>query len=270
MALNEIVGYILALGVGFTLGLVGSGGAILSVPILVYIMAVNPVFATGYSLFIVGASSFVGGWQKTRKQEVDFRVVWVFGIPSVLGVFTARTLLVPNLPDHFFTLGSFVLNKSLFLMLLFALLMLSAALKMIVSKTVADDTPSKPFAYAYKKIVIQGLVVGLLAGMVGAGGGFMIIPALVFIANLPMKKAVGSSLLIVAIQSLLGFTGDLITNPAIDWTLLFWFTTSSVIGIFIGNHCTGIIPEKNLKRGFGWFVLTVALYILIREFYFAT
>lgn len=264
MEINHIIGYILAIIVGISLGLIGSGGSILTVPILVYIMAVNPVLATAYSLFIVGSTALVGGIKSALLKKVDFKTVLIFGIPSILAVYFTRAYLVPMIPDSLLTLGDFELTKSIALMLLFAIVMIMASISMIKpSKNKLDE--DIPMQYNYPMILLEGTLVGVLTGLVGAGGGFLIIPALVILAKMPMKLAVGTSLFIIAAKSLIGFIGDVQTTPELDWSLLLIFTAFSVLGIFIGIALSKKIDGSKLKTAFGWFVLIMGVYIILKE-----
>ncbi len=261
----EILGYILASLVGISLGLIGSGGSILTVPILVYIMSVEPVLATAYSLFIVGATALVGGIQNAILKKVDFKTVLIFGIPSIAAVFATRKWLVPFIPDTLFSIGSFAVTKPIALMLLFAIVMIMASISMIRPSSKKEVDEHEPLKYNYPMILLEGAVVGILTGLVGAGGGFLIIPALVLLARMPMKLAVGTSLFIIAAKSLIGFIGDLQGDEVIDWTLLIGFTVSAVIGILIGILLSKKIPGSTLKVGFGWFVLAMGIYIILKE-----
>jgi uncharacterized protein len=264
MEINQIIGYILAIIVGISLGLIGSGGSILTVPILVYIMAVNPVLATAYSLFIVGSTALVGGIKSALLKKVDFKTVLIFGIPSILAVYFTRAYLVPIIPDSLLTLGDFELTKSIALMLLFAIVMIMASISMIKpSKNKLDE--DIPMEYNYPMILLEGSLVGILTGLVGAGGGFLIIPALVILAKMPMKLAVGTSLFIIAAKSLIGFIGDVQTTPDLDGSLLLIFTAFSVLGIFIGIALSKKIDGSKLKTAFGWFVLVMGIYIILKE-----
>jgi hypothetical protein len=177
-----ILGLLLAVIVGISLGLIGSGGSILTVPILVYVMGVEPVLATAYSLFIVGTTALVGGVQAATQKKVDFKTVLIFGIPSITAVFLTRLWLVPLIPKHILTVGSFVVTKPIALMVLFAVVMIAASISMILpnKKTVVTDE-NTPMHYNYPMILLEGAVVGILTGLVGAGGGFLIIPALVLL-----------------------------------------------------------------------------------------
>lgn len=264
MDITQILGYIGALCIGIILGLIGGGGSILTVPILVYLLYLNPITATAYSLFVVGVSALVGAIHNIRKGLVDFRTAIVFAIPAFLAVYSTRKFVVPNIPEEVITIGDFVITKNIGIMIFFAIIMLLASISMIRSKR-KDDQEETKVSYNYPLIFIEGIVVGFLTGIVGAGGGFLIIPALVILAKLPMKKAVATSLLIIAIKSLIGFIGD-VENLAIDWPFLLSFTGLSIAGIFIGMWLTNFIDGKKLKKGFGWFVLVMGVYIIIKEF----
>lgn len=262
----EIIGLILAALVGISLGLIGSGGSILTVPILVYVMGIDPVLATAYSLFIVGSTALVGGIQSATQKKVDFKTVFIFGIPSIAAVYATRMWLVPLIPDQLFNIGDFAVTKGIALMLLFAIVMILASISMIrPSKADAEESENKPMHYNYPLILLEGGVVGVLTGLVGAGGGFLIIPALVLLARMPMKLAVGTSLFIIAAKSLIGFIGDLQGDQVIDWVLLTEFTVSAVVGIFGGILLSKKISGNKLKTAFGWFVLVMAIYIILKE-----
>ena len=258
-----MLGYFGALLIGVVLGLVGGGGSILTVPILVYLMFINPVTATAYSLFIVGVSALVGAIRNIQKGLVDFKTAIVFAIPAFIAVYATRKYLVPAIPEELFVIESFVMTKNIAIMLFFAFIMLIASISMIRNKR-SDSEEETVISYNYPLIIIEGFVVGVLTGIVGAGGGFLIIPALVLLAKLPMKKAVATSLLIIAIKSLIGFIGD-VENLEIDWSFLLKFTAISVIGIFLGIYLSKFINGKSLKKGFGWFVLVMGIYIIFKE-----
>ncbi|MBL0268954.1 MAG: sulfite exporter TauE/SafE family protein [Chitinophagaceae bacterium] len=262
----EIIGYIASLIIGISLGLIGGGGSILTVPVLVYLFHVNPVLATAYSLFIVGATSLVGAFPKYKSGEINIRTAIIFGIPSIAAVFATRAFIVPAIPTAVFSIGDFVVTKSLLMMMLFALLMVFASISMIrTKKEQADKNTVQQFNYPL--IIVEGAVVGLLTGLVGAGGGFLIIPALVLLSKLPMKQAIGTSLLIIAAKSLIGFTGDL-GKQTMDWTLLLTVTGLAIVGIFIGNALSKKVSATSLKKGFGWFVLVMGIYIIVKELFF--
>ncbi|WP_070137792.1 sulfite exporter TauE/SafE family protein [Crocinitomix algicola] len=264
MELFELLGYLGALIIGLVLGLIGGGGSVLTVPILVYILNINPVTATAYSLFVVGTSALVGAVRNAQKGMVDFRTAIVFAIPALTTVFLTRKFLVPAIPDVIFTTETFTLTKDIAIMIFFAIIMLLASYSMIKGRKEDNEKVPEKVNYNYPMIVIEGIVVGVLTGIVGAGGGFLIIPALVLLAKLPMKKAVATSLLIIAIKSLIGFLGDL-DNVSIDWTFLLIFSGISIGGIFIGIYLNNFIDGKKLKKGFGWFVLIMGVYIVLKE-----
>jgi uncharacterized protein len=264
----EILSYVLAIIVGISLGLIGSGGSILTVPLLVYVLGVNPVLATAYSLFIVGSTALVGGGQSAMQKRVDFKTVFIFGIPSIAAVYATRLWLVPFIPNEIFSIGSLVVTKAIALMLLFAVVMILASVSMIRPGKYKEPDENAPRVYNYPMILLEGTVVGLLTGLVGAGGGFLIIPALVLLARMPMKLAVGTSLFIIAAKSLIGFVGDLQGSEVIDWKLLGIFTAFSVAGIFIGILLSKKISGEKLKKSFGWFVLTIGIYIIVKELFF--
>jgi uncharacterized membrane protein YfcA len=262
----QYLAFLLATLVGVSLGLIGSGGSILTVPILVYIVGIEPMLATAYSLFIVGTTALVGGIQNALNKQVDFKTLLIFGAPSILAVYGTRKWLMPLIPDPVMALGSFTVTKSIALMLLFAVIMILASLSMIrTPKTTAPIDESAPLRYNYPMILLEGTVVGVLTGLVGAGGGFLIIPALVLLAKMPMKLAVGTSLFIIATKSLIGFIGDLQGSEVIDWRLLGGFTFFAVVGIFIGILLSKRVPSAGLKKGFGWFVLVMGIYIVLKE-----
>lgn len=260
----EILGYLAAVLVGVSLGLIGGGGSILTVPILVYLFGTEASeYAPAYSLFIVGATSLVGSFQKYREGLTDIRTFLVFGIPAIITVYFTRHSLVPAIPDQI-ALGSFMLSKRLLIMGLFAILMLAASISMIRGGKVVESAEEKELKYNYPLILAEGLIVGVLTGLVGAGGGFLIIPALVKFSGLSMKKAVGTSLLIIAAKSLFGFIGDA-QRLEIEWSFLLIVTALAIAGILAGNLMSRKIAGNKLKAGFGWFVLIMGLLILIKE-----
>lgn len=262
-----ILGLSLAIIVGVSLGLIGSGGSILTVPILVYVMGVEPVLATAYSLFIVGATALVGGIQSATQKKVDFKTVLIFGVPSIAAVFMTRLWLVPLIPKHIMTIGSFVVTKPIALMVLFAVVMIAASISMIMPSKNNNNDENAPMSYNYPMILLEGMLVGVLTGLVGAGGGFLIIPALVLLAKMPMKLAVGTSLFIIAAKSLIGFVGDMQGDEIIDWTLLGSFTLAAAVGIFIGIFLAKKVEGDKLKTSFGWFVLVMGFYIIAKELF---
>lgn len=263
----EIAGYIASLIIGISLGLVGSGGSILTVPVLVYLFHVEPVLATAYSLFIVGLSSLVGAFPKHKQGMVNMKTAVIFGLPSIAAVYATRKFIVPMIPDEVFMVGEFIVTKNILMMVVFAVLMVFASVSMIREKNENGNGENGEQKFNYPLILLEGSVVGLLTGLVGAGGGFLIIPALVLLSKLPMKQAVGTSLLIIAAKSLIGFTGDL-SHYTMDWKLLLIVSALAIIGIFGGNALNKKIDANKLKKGFGWFVLVMGIYIIIKELFF--
>ena len=262
----EYIGYFASILIGVALGLIGGGGSILTVPVLVYLFAVEPVIATAYSLFIVGLTSAVGSVGYFKKGLVNIKTAIVFGIPSIIAVFTTRALIVPAIPHEIFSIGNFILTKDLFLMLLFAVIMIIASYSMIKKdKKIASEEPQEQ-KFNYPLILIEGAIVGVITGLVGAGGGFLIIPALVILSKLPMKEAVGTSLVIIAAKSLIGFFGERGEN-GIDWHFLFTISAFAIVGIFIGTALSKKIDGSKLKPAFGWFVLAMGFYIITRELF---
>ena len=265
---NQIISYFLAILVGITLGLIGSGGSILTVPILVYVVGLNPVLATAYSLFVVGTSALVGGIKKVKQQHVNFKMVLIFGIPTVFWVFVTRKFIIPNISYEVFRINDFVVYKPIFLMILFAVVMIVASFTMIKPRKEILVDERIPAKINYFLVLILGTFIGILAGLVGAGGGFLIIPALVILTKMPMKNAVATSLFIIALQSLIGFSGDSVIQNEIDWKFLLTFTLFAVIGIFIGDYLSKKINGNQLKTGFGWFVLIMGIFIIVQELFF--
>ncbi len=258
----EVIGYLCALLIGVVLGLLGGGGSILTVPIFVYILGVSPILATSYSLFVVGFTAMVGVYKNYKKSMVDVKTGVVFAIPAFVGVFFARKFLLPKIPNEIISVSNFLFTKDIAIMLLFSFLMFIAAFFMI--KDQKEINHSEEIQYKTFLLVFDGLIIGILTGIVGAGGGFLIIPALVFFTKLSMKKAVATSLMIISIKSLVGFTGDL-GQLKIDWLLLISFTAISVTGIFIGIYFNQFIQERQLKRGFGFFILAISILIIFNE-----
>lgn len=261
----EILGYFCSLLIGISLGMIGGGGSILTVPVLVYLFGVDPVTATAYSLFVVGVTSLIGAIPKYRNGMIQLRTAVVFGIPSIISVYLTRRFLVPSIPQHIITLGNVELTKSMMLMLFFSILMVVASYTMIKGNN-KEENKSDIQQFNYPMITLEGLVVGVLTGLVGAGGGFLIIPALVVFTKLNMKKAVGTSLLIIAAKSLIGFLGDL-SHLTIEWTLLLDVTGLAIIGILIGNQWSKKVDAHILKKFFGWFILVLGIYIIVKEIF---
>ena len=265
MEVIEIFGYISAVAIGISIGLIGGGGSILAVPVLAYLFSVNEKVATAYSLFIVGTSALFGGLKQHFKGLVDWRTAIVFGIPAIIGVTIVRHYVVPALPDVLFTLSDINFTRRMAMFGLFAVLMIPAAFSMLGERKEKEN--SADIQYNYPFILAEGLIIGAVTGIIGAGGGFLIIPALVILANVEMKVAVATSLIIIAFKSLLGFfLGDAL-NMEIDWQFLIIFSSLSLVGIFIGTYLGNFVNGKKLKIGFGYFIFVMAIFIFYMEFF---
>lgn len=261
----EILGYFLAIIIGITLGLVGAGGSILSIPLLVYIFKIDANLATTYSLFIVGCVAFYGTVKHRQLGNLNIKTAVFFAIPSVISTLFIRNIVLKIIPIQFAVFDNFTLSKNGLIMIAFAILMLSSALLMI--KKQAFVTKEK-VEINYLKLSIIGFLIGAITGFLGAGGGFLIIPALIFFANLPMKQAVGTSLLIIFINSTIGFSSDLFNNVVLNYYLLFIITFVALLGMFIGTEISKKINGNKLKPAFGWFVLAIGIYIISKEILF--
>ena len=264
----QIIGYFASFFIGISLGLIGGGGSILTVPVLVYLFSINPLLSTSYSLFVVGSTSLVGAFNNYRKGFVQIKTALLFGLTSITTVFLTRKFLIPAIPKTFGNIGSFKITEAIVTMVLFAILMVIAAIAMINSRAVAvNEIIPEHKKINLLKLSFYGIVIGLATGLLGAGGGFLLIPTLVLLVKLPMKEAVGTSLFIIALNSLIGFTGDL-GHFIIDWFFLFKVTCIAIAGIFIGSFISKKISGDKLKKGFGWFVLVMGIYIIIKEVLF--
>lgn len=263
----EVVAYLASALIGISLGLVGGGGSILTVPVLVYLFGISPLLATSYSLFIVGSTSLVGAWQNYRNNQVQVKTALLFGLSSVTTVWLTRKFLIPVIPHHIASFDHFQLTERMLMMGLFAVLMVIAAIAMIrngkdkTTECLAVKSPN------LAKLMFFGVGIGLTTGLLGAGGGFLLIPTLVVLLGLPMKEAIGTSLFIIALNSLIGFSGDF-GHFQIDWVFLLKITVIAIVGIFIGSNQSKKVDSRKLKIGFGWFVLVMGVYILTKELFY--
>ena len=265
-----VLGFLSAIIMGLILGLIGGGGSILTVPILVYIMGFGAVQATAYSLFLVGITSLFGALTSCFKRQVNSRYAFFFGLPSIGGVYWARRFLMPNLPDYYFLNTPFAFSKNELVLVIFALVMLMASFSMIRSSNIVDSTQTvnKEFKTFDAFVVIcKGVFVGILTGFVGAGGGFLIVPFLIFAGGLPMRVAIGTSLLIISVKSLVGFIGDLNNINEANWPFLLTFSVFSLLGIIVGVNLSDKFSNQRLKLIFGWFILVMALCILFTKIF---
>jgi hypothetical protein len=260
----EYIGYFASILIGVALGLIGGGGSILTVPVLVYLFGVSPLLSTSYSLFIVGSTSLVGAVKNYNQGFVNVKIALLFGLSSITTVFLTRKFIIPNIPQEVAKIGNFIITESMLMMTLFAMLMILAAITMIKNgKTFAEKT-SVTTKLNVIKLLIYGITIGITTGFLGAGGGFLLIPTLIILIGLPMKEAIGTSLLIIALNSLIGFAGDL-GHFEMDWNFLLSITVIALVGLFIGSQIGKKIESVKLKKGFGYFVLIMGVYIIIKE-----
>lgn len=259
-----IAGYLAALLIGVLLGMIGGGGSILTIPVLVYLFHLAPAEATGYSLFIVGISCLAGAYKYFRRGQIRVLTGFYFGIPSILTILLVRKYVLPAIPTIIYSSGSWVLNRSVLIMLVFAIVMIVAALQMLRNE-IREETVIAAHPLPVIKTIWRGIEVGLLTGLLGAGGGFIILPVLIFSFRLPMKEAVGTSLLIIALNTLSGFLGDLFHGQQYQWQLLLTITLLSVIGTFAGRKWGEAFSGQQLKLYFGWFVLLMGVVIIVIE-----
>lgn len=260
----EIIGSLLAAFIGITLGMMGSGGSILTVPVLVYILHVDPNLATTYSLFAIGASSLIGSFSNYYKGNIDFRKVLDFGFPSVVSVFLTRQFFLPLVPDVFI-IGNWTVHQNTVLMLLFAILMVVSAFSMIKRKP--EPAAGEEKEYARLTTITQGLGIGFITGVVGAGGGFLIIPALVNFYKMPMKKAVSTSLAIICINSVFGLIGDIEKFALFEWERIGSYTILLIVGMFGGFYLTKFFNGAQLKKALGYLIFVIGIFILFKEIF---
>jgi uncharacterized membrane protein YfcA len=261
----EILGYAVAILIGISLGLIGGGGSSLALPVLVYLFHVKAQIAVSDSFFIVGITSLIGALSYLFNRQVCYRSALIFGIPSILSVFLAHTFLLKAIPEKIVFGSAIAFSKDTFVLILFSCLMVLAAFSMIRPRQDEAEIPANPVNYLMFKLILGGLGVGLLAGLVGAGGGFLIIPALVLLARLPMKKAIGTSLLIICVNSMIGLLSHLSGTLLLDWPFLFIFSSLSVAGILVGMYISKFVPGRKLKPAFGWFILCIGAFIISQQ-----
>lgn len=249
MTTGLIVTMVLAVGIGLSLGLLGGGGTILAVPLLTYVAGMSPQEAIASSMFIIGVTSLISVRAHARRSNVRWRTGLIFGGASMVGAFGGG-LLGSQLPG-------------VVLMVAFSAMMLATALAMVLGRRTPGPTHTPP-QLPITKIAVEGLVVGVVTGMVGAGGGFLVVPALVLLGGLSMPAAVGTSLLIIALKSFTGMAGYL-TSVSIDWIPVLMITGVTVIGAVVGSVLSRYVPDKALKQAFGYFVLVMGVVVLLQE-----
>ncbi len=262
----HLLGYPASVAMGLALGLTGGGGSILSVPILVYLFGVGALEATAYSLGLVGLVALWGAWGAYKSGELHLKRALSFGIPGLIGVLLSRRVLLPTLPPSLSFFG-LTLSKNSLLLIAFSLLMLLASASMIRASNLFRNRESSEQKREVSnfKLALSGLLTGIVAGFVGAGGGFLIVPALVNVGRLDMRSAVGTSLFVIALQSLIGVLGDFEVLAKIDFTLFFSIAILAVAGMSLGTRFREHISQSRLKLGFGVFVLVMGCLILFQE-----
>jgi len=246
--------------IGVSLGLIGSGGSILAVPILVYLFGVTPENATTHSLFIVGITSTIASFKHHRLGNLKLKEAFTFAIPSVAVLLLTRKFILPAIPETIFHQGDFILTKHRLIMIVFSVLMILVAYSMIQHKKEPQTGEA-----SVARLSFIGLLVGLVTGFLGAGGGFLIVPALLFYGRLSLKYAVATSVFIITTNSLIGFAGDLINGVQFDKMLLAKVSTMAIAGMFVGIAFSKKIDGRKLKPIFGWFVLVMGLFIIFKE-----
>lgn len=260
----HLLGYLGIIISGILLGLLGGGGAIIIVPVMVYLFGIAPVAATGYTFFVIAFTSLVGFYRYYGQNLVSIPTALLFGLPSVITVFISRRIILPALPEEFFQAGNFHFTKDMGIMILFATLMLATSYNLLIGKRpVAQHEVVEDKKHG--KLVVRGLLVGLITGFVGGGGGFLIVSALVLLLGMQVKSAVGTSMLIISINSVIGFIGHASLGSAIDWKFISIFTALAIGGIIIGNLISSLFSEGRLRKIFGWFLVVMAAYILMQE-----
>lgn len=258
--MTHLAGYCLCVFIGFSLGLIGGGGSILAIPMLVFFFGIDPVLATTYSLFIVGVTAISGSIDHYKMRNIDYKTVLLFGIPSVIVLFIMRRWLLGFIPPTILRTDTWVLSKSLFIMIIFSITMLAAGLSMVKKSSYAYS----PEKLSYSRLVVQGCITGAITGFIGIGGGFIIVPSLVLFAGLPMKRAIGTSLVIITINCLVGILGNFEVVESLNFIFLSVLAGLAVVGILIGTWAIRFIPDKQLKPIFGWIILVLSIVIFIR------
>ncbi|MBN9294376.1 MAG: sulfite exporter TauE/SafE family protein [Flavobacteriia bacterium] len=260
-----IIGYILAFIIGIIINLLGGGGSILTVPVLVYVLKINPHEATSYSLFLVGVSSLIASVDNALKKTILYKQALIFAFPAFLVTYAMRKYVIPLLPDVLIVNDYFVLSKSTGIMLFFSIVMLLTSITSIRGRR--DPGNEVPDDFNYPLIFIQGIIVGLITGFVGAGGGFLIIPAMVFLAKIPMKNAISTSLLVIAINATFGFIGDFNDSLIIDWNFLLTYVGFAIAGVLFSGIFKDKISNTLLRKSFGYLILILAILVIYMELF---
>ncbi|MEZ5014161.1 MAG: sulfite exporter TauE/SafE family protein [Chitinophagales bacterium] len=260
----EIVGYFSALLIGFALAVFGAGGSILTIPILIYLFGYAPLPATTYAFIIVGFTAAIGTLQNIRQRNVYLRPAIFFAFPSVLSIFLVRNVILPNIPEQVGHIGNITLTKDLIVLAVFSVIMAVAGFKMIRSRH-GEDAPQGDGGMHPFMLMLLGAMVGFVLGFAGVGGGFLITPALVMFAKLPIRRAIGTSLLIISLNSFVGFFSSLQMHADIDWAFIAIFIALTALGIFLGNLLSGRIRSSQLQGAFGWFLFAFGIFMIVSE-----
>jgi uncharacterized membrane protein YfcA len=260
----ELIGYLALVGIGIVLSLLGGGGSLLSVPILIYLFSLDIVTASSYSLFIVGTTSLSGSLLKIKQQRTDWRSGIIFSLCSMVAIFSTRKWIIPCIPEEIMLADSHIVTKRALIMGVFALLVMTSSLMILLKDTWCHGDQGKR---RLQLLFPLSFITGVVTGFVGAGGGFLILPALIIFGGLSFDVSVGTTLLVIAFNSLFGFLGDVLNHP-INWLFLLTITALSTLGMLLGNHYSSKIPAHYLKLIFAWIMLIAAILILLAEVIF--
>ena len=242
----------LSVAIGLSLGVLGGGGSILTVPILVYVAGFEAKEAIAASLFVVGVTSAVSVISHARGGRVRWRTGLIFGVAGMAGAFVGG-MLGGHIPGQI-------------LLIAFAIMMVATSVAMLRGRKRKNDDGGAPVKHELPlgRVLLDGAVVGLITGLVGAGGGFLVVPALALLGGLPMSVAVGTSLVVIAMKSFAGLAGYL-TTVHLDWGLTLAVTAAAIVGTLVGSKLAGRIPETALRKAFGWFVLAMGTFVLTQQ-----
>lgn len=252
MTLTLILVLALSVVIGLSLGVLGGGGSILTVPILVYVAGFEAKEAIAASLFVVGVTSAVSVFSHARGGRVMWRTGLIFGAAGMAGAFVGG-LLGGHIPGQI-------------LLIAFAVMMVATSVAMLRGRKKKNDDGAAPVRHELPvgRVLLDGAIVGLVTGLVGAGGGFLVVPALALLGGLPMSVAVGTSLVVIAVKSFAGLAGYL-TTVQLDWGITLGVTAAAIVGSLVGSKLAGRIPEAALRKAFGWFVLAMGTFVLIQQ-----
>lgn len=264
--MEEIKAYLAALGIGLSLGLIGAGGSVITIPVFVYVLKKDPLSSAVYSMFVVASSTAIGSIRSVIKKQVNIQVFLRFGIPSVAGVLIARLVIFPSIPHQLGSIASHLILKDMAFMLSLAIVMLLASASMLRAGTVRRNDAATEVP-GLSQLMIRGFLVGLLVGMLGIGGGFLIVPALYVLARLEIKQAIATALLIISVNATFGFLASF-RSINIDWLILLKFAAGTSVGILAGRKLAAKLSGGLLKKIFGYFLLILSAFIIYKQFWF--